>query len=190
MTHARKNTTDVQAKCFVRIVPVKFRLVPRKTLKEAPLVASAVHGSSSRFPDHSDDVPIVEHEMFRGNAACDLHDSTTRAHRESSALQCIPALSWYHSLYLLSSIQAVEILNKDALAAFGSICDGAEFFVQHKRLCDANKTKLHAWFEAREGKLSDAKHCSQKIELTEDTINQFTTTVDEAERALAFFKNG
>lgn len=57
---AKRNVDDVQMKRFVRVVSVKFKLGPRKTLEDACVAVSAVHSSSSGFPDLSQDVPIVE----------------------------------------------------------------------------------------------------------------------------------
>lgn len=77
---------------------------------------------------------------------------------------------------------------KDVLAALGSNRDGAESFVEHKKVCEENKTKLETLDKESESKLSDAQQRVQVLQLTKDTVDQLATKVDEAERRLAAFQ--
>lgn len=71
------------------------------------------------------------------------------------------------------------------MAALGPSRDGAKSLNEHKKECEASKSKFKASLRASESKLSDAQQGAQDFEPTKDTVDLLATMVDEAEKALA-----
>lgn len=57
--------------------------------------------------------------------------------------------------------------------------------VEHKKVCEAKKTKGKASLKASGDKLSDAQHRVNELELTKNTADRPDTKFDEAKKVLA-----
>lgn len=88
----KRDVDDVQAKRFVRSVPVKRNSGPRKTLEEALTAVIAAYCSVSGFSGSSNDVPIVEDEIFEEDVPWNLRDFRSKNNRGLSASQRVQAL--------------------------------------------------------------------------------------------------
>lgn len=130
VTLAKRKVYDVQMKRFIRAVLVKFKSEPRSTLEERRVAMYAVSASLSGFPDWSEQVPIVEDEIFEEEAPWDLGDLTPRCELASSVLERIQALCGNRGLSIPNDVQALQVLRKDTSSALGSSCDAFESLVE------------------------------------------------------------
>lgn len=104
---------------------------------------SAAYRSSSGFPDSSDDVTVVKDEIVEENAPSDLCYLRTKNDRGLSGLPLVQALCPDYDPSVQTKIQAVQVLLKEALAAFGSSRDVAESLVEYKKY-ESSRAKLEA----------------------------------------------
>lgn len=172
MTSAKKGAHDVHVKRFIGSVKVKSRPGPRYTAEVVRFAVRAVYGTFSGFPDSTDDAPIVEKEVVEEDAPNHLPSLKSKNDRGPSASQNIKCLRRDHGLAVPFHSSAVQDLIKNPLAAWVSNNNGFESLMEHKTVCQTNKTKLTASLKTSK-KLLNTQHLLRNLELTKSTVNDF-----------------